>query len=87
MLTEIKYKELNKVQKIAIDGITSEHKRSEMFLRTKVTVGLVLVSTGVALLVGVVSFIGRPYASNGGGSLRSSYLPKRVFPYIVCDVL
>ena len=78
----MKYKDLNRIQTLTIEGITKVQKRSSVFIRTDVTTGLVFASTGVALLVGVVSFIGRIYASNSGGSLN----PKRVFPYLVCNV-
>ena len=82
----MKYKDLNRIQTLTIEGITKVQKRSSVFIRTDVTTGLVFASTGVALLVGVVSFIGRIYAYNSGGSLRSSCHPKRVFPYLVCNV-
>ena len=81
----MKYKELNHVQRVTINGLATLNKQSEVLMKTKATIALVLASTGVSIILGVISFVGRLYASRNDATSRRACHPKRVFPYMVCN--
>ena len=78
ILTEIKYKDLNRGQKINIDGLTRVLKINELYLRTQATAGLVFATAGVAIIVGMAALMAR--TSNS----RKSENKRKFFSCMVC---
>ena len=59
LFTEIKFKDLNDVERRAIQTASNVADQNELFLKTEAMAGIVFAITGISVVVGFVALIGR----------------------------
>ena len=59
LITEIKFKDLDSVEKLVIRRATDILGQNELFLKTEAVAGLVMATSGISILVGVIALVGR----------------------------
>ena len=59
LFVEIKYTDLNDIERGAIETISDVLDQNELFLKTQIVAGLAFATTGLLALIGFIALVGR----------------------------